>query len=739
MIPVARTTNVFCAPCLVTISEERNANYSEVGNRLLRASECIVHMKGRNMRRAIGLLVASLAFSVIPLTAATAGPEPSITFDGAGWGHGVGMSQYGAYGRAIEGQTYSEILAAYYTDSTIGQLGVGAVPDPGNIFTNVASDRTTTTLTVLNGPAEPHTGMVVTRLTGEPTPPTATLGTNDKISIVDTTPDAGAPGGCTATLTISGVDTVWETGPCDFTVALTSGDEVPSQVIQATNCRTANCTFGYGTALYLVDNGSAQRSNTDRVGGCASCPEFPGFDIVVETTLDEYTRGIAEVPYSWPTETLKTQAVAARSYAASFVLATDNTAAGCFCDVLNTSSYQVYAGWVGGWTLNSAWDAAATTTAGEVVTHPAAPNAGIVRAYYSSSNGGASEWVKEKWTADLPYLVSVPDPYSLVSINPRASWSFTKTSSEVVDAVWGTSADYTLTGATVVARNVSGSAKTIRFEALAPGDQPVTKDLPVGTVTSKFGLYSWYFDIDDSGLVTTPPSGAATVGVQDPRTGIWSLRMSDGSIDEFYYGDPNDIPFVGDWNGDGVETVGLYRKSVGFLFLRYTNTQGIADVDIYYGIPGDVPIAGDWDGDGVDTIGIYRPSEARFYLRNTNTQGIADIDLAFGNVGDVPLAGDWDGDGKDTIGVYRPSTKMVYLTDSIESGAISVSFAYSGAVSGDRVIAGDWNDDGVDTLGVFRPSTSTFYLRDTFTQTSANISFTFGSSWENPIAGSWGG
>ena len=708
-------------------------------NRLVPTRESTVHMKGRNMRRAMCVFAASLVFSLISFAASAAEPEPSISFDGAGWGHGVGMSQYGAYGRAIDGQTYDTILSAYYTGSQLGRLGTESVPDPGTLFTNVASDRTQTTLTVVNGPGEPHVGMVVTRLTGEGTQPTALLNTGDRISIVDTTPDAGAPGGCKATLTVAGVNTVWDTGTCDFVLALTTGDQVPSQLISATNCRTTACTFGYGTGFYVVDNASTQRTAADRVGGCLSCPEFPGFDLVVETTLDEYTRGIAEVPYSWPMDALKTQAVAARSYAASFAVSTDHTNAGCFCDVKNDSSYQVYAGWVGNRVGSDRWDIAATETAGEVVTDTSAPDAGIVRAYYASSNGGASEWVKEKWGADLPYLVSAPDPYSLVAINPRRAWSFTWSGSAVVDKIWGTGAAYTLTGVSVVARNVSESAKTIRFEALAPGDHPVSKDVPVGTVTSAFGLYSWYFDIDDSGLVAPKPKGASTVGLQDPRTGIWTLRMGDENSQQFYYGDPNDIPFAGDWNGDGTDTVGLYRKSVGFLFLRYSNTQGVADVDIYYGIPGDIPVAGDWDGDGIDTVGVYRPSEARFYLRNSNTQGIADIDFPFGIPNDVPIAGDWNGDGIDTVGVYRPSTRMVYLTDSLTTQKVSVSFLYEGAASGDKVIAGDWDNNGYDTLGVFRPATSTFYLRDAFTQSQANISFTFGSSWKNPIAGNWGG
>jgi stage II sporulation protein D len=42
-----------------------------------------------------------------------------FTIRGAGYGHGVGMSQYGAYGYALHGWTYDDILAHYYTDTTL--------------------------------------------------------------------------------------------------------------------------------------------------------------------------------------------------------------------------------------------------------------------------------------------------------------------------------------------------------------------------------------------------------------------------------------------------------------------------------------------------------------------------------------------------------------------------------------------------------------------------------------------
>ena len=702
------------------------------------------------VRRSLILIALLVSMTSIPSTATAAEPPATIDFEGSGFGHGVGMSQYGAYQRALDGQSYSTILGFYYHGATIGVLGQGGVGAVDSIYTNVASDITSTTLTVHPGPAAPEAGIVITRDPTVTATPSTTLFSGDTVSIVDTTPQEGAPGGCQIVVTIDDVATDWGVGSCDVTAALNAPGGEPSNLISATNCRRpTQCTYGYGTAFHVVDNVSSHRSLHDCYAHpCGNNNElaYPGFDLVVVTTLDEYTRGISEVPYSWPSNALRTQAVAARSYGAATAYTVNHRNAGCFCDIKNSSSDQVYAGWTRSFTMGTLWEAAANATAGMVMTHAQAPDGKIVKAYYSSSNGGATESSEEKWGSYRSYLISKSDGQSITAANPLGTWTSTFTTDVVIDKVWGTSSlydGYRLTAADVIARHTSGSAKTVRFTADAGEDGMKTVTLPVGTVSSRFGLYSWYFDIDDAEVEGPPPmtvpAGASSVGMQDPTTGVWSIRMPSGAVKTFYYGDPNDEPFIGDWNGDGIETVGLYRRSVGFLFIRNSNTQGVADIDIYYGIPGDIPIAGDWNGNGTDTVGVYRPSESKFYLRNTNTQGIADIVVSFGNSGDQPIAGDWNGDGKDTVGVYRPSTKMVYLTDNLATGAVSVAYNYRGAAAGDLVIAGDWDNDGDDTLGVFRPSNGTFYLRDTYTQTSANVIFQFGDSWMNPIAGYWGG
>jgi len=193
-------------------------------------------------------------------------------------------------------------------------------------------------------------------------------------------------------------------------------------------------------------------------------------------------------------------------------------------------------------------------------------------------------------------------------------------------------------------------------------------------------------------------------GFFDATSGRW--LFDDGK--DFYFGIPGDLPMTCDWDGDGTDTVGLYRRQSGFLYLRQTNTQGVADLEIFFGIPEDLPVCGDWDGDGVDTIGVYRPSQGRFYLRNSNTQGFADIAFYLTGVTGVPIAGDFNGDGIDTVGLWNDARSRVAFAGSTNN-APPISVQTFGA-PGDRMIVGDWDLNGSDSVGVFRPSTQILYL-----------------------------
>ena len=235
----------------------------------------------------------------------------------------------------------------------------------------------------------------------------------------------------------------------------------------------------------------------------------------------------------------------------------------------------------------------------------------------------------------------------------------------------------------------------------------------------------------------TPPPGGGdldTTGVFRPSNGLLYLKNSNttGFADiAINYGMPGDYPVVGDWNGDGTATIGIYRN--GSFYLRNSNTVGFADIVFPFGAPGDQPIAGDWNNDGVDTIGVYRSSTGTFYLRNSNSAGAAQISFGLGNPGDVGIAGDWDGNGTDTTGVFRPSNGVIYLKNTNSTGFADIALNYG--IPGDKPVTGDWNNDGIDTIGVYR--NGTFYLRNSNTVGFADLVFGLGNPGDMPIAGNW--
>jgi len=258
---------------------------------------------------------------------------------------------------------------------------------------------------------------------------------------------------------------------------------------------------------------------------------------------------------------------------------------------------------------------------------------------------------------------------------------------------------------------------------------------------------SWHRDFTRGNVVVDPvhhtavisatgPQTPSPVGVFRPSNGALYLKNEDtiGLADyTFTYGMAGDYPIAGDWNGDGKDTIGIYRN--GVFYLRNSNTAGYADLSFPFGSPGDQPVAGDWNGDGKDTIGVYRSSTFTFYLRNSNSAVPPDMVFSLGMPGDIGIAGDWNGDGKDTTGVFRPSNGVIYLKNTNQTGYADVALNYG--LPGDKPVIGDWDHDGIDTIGVYRGST--FYLRNSNTIGYADIWFPFGMKGDMPISGNWDG
>jgi Tol biopolymer transport system component len=295
--------------------------------------------------------------------------------------------------------------------------------------------------------------------------------------------------------------------------------------------------------------------------------------------------------------------------------------------------------------------------------------------------------------------------------------------------------------------DVPAGYSVVRWASFAPsGDRLVTV---FGKPTDPNAPLSiWTMGVDGSDPIEVmdgwdpawQPVNPYPLGLVDPMSGEWHLRYPDGDVESFYYGNPGDVPFMGDWDCDGVDTPGLYRQSDGYVYLRNANTQGIADIRFFFGNPGDVPIAGDFNGDGCDTVSVYRPANQTFYIinqlgENDGGLGAAEIDYVFGDPGDKPFVGDFNGDGIGTVGLHRESTGLVYLRNSHTQGIADESFVFGDP--GDRLFAHDWNGDGSDSTAVFRPSNTTAYFRFTNTQGNADARFMFGEPGWLPVTGTF--
>lgn len=223
-----------------------------------------------------------------------------------------------------------------------------------------------------------------------------------------------------------------------------------------------------------------------------------------------------------------------------------------------------------------------------------------------------------------------------------------------------------------------------------------------------------------------------TTGVFRPSNGLIYLKSENntGYADaELVYGIPEDIPVAGDWDGDGIDSIGIYRN--GVFYLKNSNETGYADMVFAFGADGDLPVAGDWDGDGIDTIGVYR--NGLFMLRNTNDSGSADMQFALGIPGDVPLAGDWDGVGGDSCGVFRPTNGLIYLKNDNATGYADIEIVFG--IPNDKPIVGDWDGDHIDTIGVYREGA--FLLRNSNETGYAELYFALGINGDVPISGKW--
>jgi SpoIID/LytB domain protein len=267
----------------------------------------------------------------------------SVRFCGHGWGHGVGLGQWGADGMAITGLGYRAIDQHFYRNTT------WALVD--------------TVHTLI------HVGVL--------------WGAGPYRVVADGPVQVAGPGG--TTVLASGQP-----------VLLTPASGL--QKITPLSSGTRLAVFG-PSGLYHHYRGVIVGEPS---GGLVY--------VINELPIEDYLRGLGEVPSSWPLEAIKAQIVAARCYALTHLGSTP------LYDVDDTTRYQVY---LGADNESAAQNAAVDQTAGQVLLS----NGRVILAFFSASDGGHTANVSDIFGGSLaayPYLTGVLDPWDVVA--PRHTW-----------------------------------------------------------------------------------------------------------------------------------------------------------------------------------------------------------------------------------------------------------------------------------------------------------------------------
>ena len=179
------------------------------------------------------------------------------------------------------------------------------------------------------------------------------------------------------------------------------------------------------------------------------------------------------------------------------------------------------------------------------------------------------------------------------------------------------------------------------------------------------------WDGGDRSLLGVLRAGTAQWFLDRNGNGQWDGCGADSCLT---FGDIGDLPVAADWSSDGKAKMGVFRAGNWYLDANGNGRWDGCEIDRCYlkapnqsapgfGLSGDLPIAGDWNGDSLAKVGVFRAGNWYFDDGNGQWDG-CEIDrchlknpeqpsAGFGLGGDYPVVGDWNGDGVLKIGVFR--------------------------------------------------------------------------------------
>ena len=494
----------------------------------------------------------------------------SFTFQGSGWGHGVGLSQYGTKGLTELGASFcsntsscssNEVVSYYFQGTSVKQLSEISLSSP-DIATNnnalwvgLARNARSINLTTLPSSSPPTLSICQENLPqvagvqaflssrgfdpgtvdgafGERTANAlknyqASVGIGQSGTINDETlnkikSDATSDGPCESDfgpLKIAGgatINIIYSNGNCYFT-----GHPLLSKV-------PASCNIG----ISWSDGGRIRVGPREHKHGILKLRNknvSSGFHVSLAVNIEKYLYGLAEMPSHWNVKALEAQALVGRSYAVFQYLKQNipsektDTDAGlsssrkdyCWCHIGSTASSQYYYGYLKE-IAGPNWVQAVNNTSGKVITYDGGyTQSTVVQAFYSSSTGGKTNdnVVGFGSATPWPYLKTVDDPWSVDNRvgNPKAAWSYDFSSYQLSkNILCGDAACFdAITDIYVSSVSESGAALRVTMKGFKNGSaKTVTKS--GRNIKSQLGFTSHYFKTSSQSDISTLSIGPIT-------------------------------------------------------------------------------------------------------------------------------------------------------------------------------------------------------------------------------------
>ncbi len=427
----------------------------------------------RVVRKLVWVLPLFLVATLFGSHLAAAGTA-DVSIEGRGWGHGVGLSQYGAKAMGADGATYEQILHRYFTGVSLVPLAVAApasflVTEVQPLWVGLLEDQSGVSFTVSEDSAQlcfdDLDSCVVTAVPGE----TYRFGYD--------TPDR-----CffQRKQRLGGFARISSTGSCDASVRPASP----------------------ATKMFLPRKARSYRDGTLRFRESSTVSRI---HVVFQIGLESYLMGVSVAPDSWSGASLRAHVVTVRSTAAWNALERGKVEvldpgrrADCHCNLYDSDPDSVFRGATEEDTHPN-WIVAVDSTRSQVMR----TTDGVALGMYSSSSGGVTENYADVFDeAGHSHLRSVNDSAAFADSagNPHDSWG-AGYDRAIIAGTYGFS---WVSDIEVVNRNDSGSARTIRISGIV-GGRPTTVDVSAIDLRNALSLRSTTFDVSMTPLFNDVP------------------------------------------------------------------------------------------------------------------------------------------------------------------------------------------------------------------------------------------